>query len=259
MTDLNQCSINNNLQQENNELRQKLEDASTSNQALDVYKNVINAAYNIGDSKANKEKEIERLKKLLEEAINNEKVAPSQVYPAWKKWCDVKFNTSTCDELRTKYLNEKANKIIDEYNEKFELDIKKLELLLETYNNLTNSLSNIEKYNTTLIDGTKYGKEESLETKQKIFINDRKTYYENQNYNLVNNWNNLFGWIYWLLVIIFALSLFLVKNSLTTKMKGIIILGVILYYFLAKNILFYFLKLLFYLYNLLPKNVYTSL
>ena len=69
MTDLNQCSINNNLQQENNELRQKLEDASTSNQALDVYKNVINAAYNIGDSKANKEKEIERLKNNIHNQI----------------------------------------------------------------------------------------------------------------------------------------------------------------------------------------------
>lgn len=41
--------------------------------------------------------------------------------------------------------------------------------------------------------------------------------------------------------------------------KGIIIACIFIYYFAMKYIIVYLFQLLFYLYNLLPKNVYTSL
>jgi hypothetical protein len=110
-----------------------------------------------------------------------------------------------------------------------------------------------------LQNSTAYGNDEIELTTDDILMNDRKTYYENQNYDVLIDWYMFFSWIYWLLGIIFIISIFIVKNDLTIKTKIIYIVNIVLYFLLMKYVIIYTLKLLVYLYNLLPKNVYNSM
>jgi hypothetical protein len=59
--------------------------------------------------------------------------------------------------------------------------------------------------------------------------------------------------------VIFIISIFIVKNDLTIKTKIFYSVNILLYFFLMKYVIIYLLKLLVYLYNLLPKNVYNSM
>ena len=143
--------------------------------------------------------------------------------------------------------------------DQYEENMKQIGLLVITQESLSKSLGVMDMHNTNLTNSTGYGDDEIELTEDDIIMNDRKTYYENQNYNTLTDWYMFFSWIYWLLGIIFIISIFIVKNDLTIKTKIIYTVNIVLYFLLMKYIIIYILKLLFYLYNLLPKNVYNSM
>ena len=143
--------------------------------------------------------------------------------------------------------------------DQYEENMKQIGLLVITQESLSKSLGVMDMHNTNLTNSTAYGDDEIELTEDDIIMNDRKTYYENQNYNTLTDWYMFFSWIYWLLGIIFIISIFIVKNDLTIKTKILYTVNIVLYFLLMKYIIIYLLKLLVYLYNLLPKNVYNSM
>ena len=156
-------------------------------------------------------------------------------------------------------LKTKAETIAKSYNEQFQDNMKQMVQSLIIQDSLTKSLGVMDMHNDNLQSSTTYVGDEVELTQDDILMNDRKTYYENQNYNILLDWYMFFSWIYWLLGIIFIISIFIVKNDLTVKTKIIYTVNIVLYFLLMKYIIIYILKLLVYLYNLLPKNVYNSM
>ena len=206
-----------------------------------------------------KQKELADLKQKYIDAQNTKATAPPNLHVARKNYVIADIGEPAYNDEIEKELTAKANIIAKTYNDQFDSNINQLELLSTTYDKLITGLATMDKYNTNLVDSTQYSNDEIALNTDTIIMNNRKTYYETQNYDIIKDWYKLFSWIYWLLFIIFALSLFLVKNELSTKTKGAFIIGFIIYYFAMKYIIIYFFKFLVYLYNLLPKTVYTSI
>jgi len=107
-------------------------------------------------------------------------------------------------------------------------------------------------------------KNEVLEEKIKKYeinttTNDRKTFYEVQNYDILKYWYKIWWWIYFILVITLALGIFLTKSQYSFRYKFISLLLFILYPFVIDYIVLYLLKWLLQLQSFLPKNVYTTI
>lgn len=206
-----------------------------------------------------KQKKTAELKQKYEDALNNVSVAPSTLKSARKEYIVFDLGEPEYNEIIEKELRDKATIISKSYMDQYEDNMKQLVLLFNTQESLTKSLGVMDMHNTNLTNSTAYGDTEIEVTQDDIIMNDRKTYYENQNYNTLLDWYMFFSWIYWLLGIIFIISIFIVKNDLTIKTKILYVVNIVLYFVLMKYIIIYLLKLLFYLYNLLPKNVYNSM
>ena len=206
-----------------------------------------------------RQKQIAIYKQQFIDAQNIKATAPSNLHVARKNYVVADLGEPEYNNEIELELTAQANIIAKTYNDQFDFNINQLELLLTTFNRLNTSYNSMKHYNTNLLDSTQYGSDELALNKDTVIMNDRKTYYETQNYDLLKDWYKLFSWIFWLLFIIFALSLLLVKNELSIKIKGVFIVGIILYYFVAKYILIYFFKFLHYLYQLFPKTVYNTL
>ena len=206
-----------------------------------------------------RQKKLAELSQIYNDAKTTVVTAPSKLKIARQNYVSYDKGDPAYDDLINSELNAKADIIAKTYNDQFISNLKEIELLVKMQNSLTKNLTIMQQHNTNLTNSTAYGEDMIEENEDDIIMNDRKTYYENQNYDTLLDWYSFFSWIYWFIAIIFVLSLLLSKNEMTLQIKAIYIIGVILYFFTMKYILIYLFKLLFYLYNLLPKNVYTSL
>ena len=93
---------------------------------------------------------------------------------------------------------------------------------------------------------------------QQSQIDDRKSYYKNQNFTILDNWNTFAKYAYILLGVLVTVYL-LLSASLTwrTKLGGLALIVVM--YFTMQYIVSLFILLAYQIYNILPTNVYTSL
>jgi hypothetical protein len=94
---------------------------------------------------------------------------------------------------------------------------------------------------------------------KKVATNDRKSFYESQQYDNLLVWNIRLRWVYNALAIMLILVLFLSKNAIGFYSK----IGISVFLLLYPYIIYYLLLPIAYLYKfiygLIPKNVYNSL
>jgi hypothetical protein len=211
------------------------------------------------DPECERQKQVTILKQDYDNQLNNVATAPSKLKTARKNYVTLDKGEPEYNNMIEAELKTKAETIAKSYNEQFQDNMKQMVQSLIIQDSLTKSLGVMDMHNDNLQSSTTYVGDEVELTQDDILMNDRKTYYENQNYNILLDWYMFFSWIYWLLGIIFIISIFIVKNDLTVKTKIIYTVNIVLYFLLMKYIIIYILKLLVYLYNLLPKNVYNSM
>jgi hypothetical protein len=116
-------------------------------------------------------------------------------------------------------------------------------------------------YNVLLQTIANNGKiENELEiTDNKILTNDRKTYYEQENYNSLKWWFKFWIYIYIFFLIIFTIAIFLGNSDYSFLQKLGILSIFIIYIPIAEPVTFGIIYMIYYIKSLLPKNVYFSL
>lgn len=90
-------------------------------------------------------------------------------------------------------------------------------------------------------------------------INERKVFYEQENYESLLWWYNVWFYIYLFLLIVLIISIFMINNQKTFMTNMGIFVLFVAYIFLAKPLLFLIVYIIKQLGSLLPKNVYLSL
>lgn len=162
------------------------------------------------------------------------------------------------------------NKLEDELKQKAE---KISELLGESFNDEVSSANTMNQYlNTALINSNytielfKKYTEDNQELKLKlrdsrgdILTNDRKTYYETGALNQLQAWYKFWWYIYYILVLVFVISVFISPSQLSNIKKAVTVVLLILYPYYVNYIVKWLISLYMRIYNNLPKNIYNNL
>jgi hypothetical protein len=201
----------------------------------------------------------DQLKQNYLNAETNMISAPQQLFNAQKEYISYTKGVSGYNEFIDKELEAKADAIANTYQKKIDDEIIVIKQKIETYDGLSSNFNN-------LVDLYKKYKKENrmLETKLKdkssdILTNDRKTYYEDQGISKLNTYNYFFIGVYAFIVIVFILSIFLVKTSVKLSIRIFILILMVLYPFIC----FWIFHLLYKFYNhikgVFPSSAYRNL
>lgn len=123
------------------------------------------------------------------------------------------------------------------------------------YSNYSFLLDLYEKY----IEEKTQNYQKTSKNKSNILVNERKTFYEDQSINSLNNYYYWFIAIYVITVIIFTIFLILFPPVWSVFKKIGILIGLIVLPFTSFYILSFVIEIFRQIYNILPKNANLNL
>jgi len=223
----------------------------------DLIKNA-NSALQCGPT-CQKLKKREELKQQYINAQTNVISAPDQLRQAQKNYFLYSFGTAEYNDVISKELTSKVDKIAATMQQEFDQNVEKA-------NNLTDTYDTLDNQNEYMLDlKSKYIKENALLTLKikdittDIVTNDRKTYYQEQNMDRVDGWVRLYIAVYIILIIILLICILLANSKYSFKIKILIFIMFLLYPFVSKYIIIMILGGLKNVSELFPKNIYKDL
>ena len=161
--------------------------------------------------------------------------------------------TLTDEEIRLK-ANNMATLIQNVFNEK----VEELKNSVDSYSSLEkNHIYMKDLYDKYLNENLKYTKK-IKKINSDIYTNDRKTYYEDQNYDILTGWYNIYKFIYITLIFLFIIFIFLADSSSNFNRKIAYLIIIILYPFAINPMVLFIMKFYNYIQKYLPKNVYNT-
>jgi hypothetical protein len=201
----------------------------------------------------------EELKQKYLNAQTNLQTAPVQLSTAEKNYYTYTQGSASYDRRREDELKKKAEEIANTLKKTFEEQIKDSLTLNKYYNSmLTNSYTNEELLNFYISENEK-AKKKLGKRYSDVFTNNRKTYYEQNAIDELQNWYNLWWYIYYILIIALSISAVVASYSMS-KIKLFIIFVLLLFYPYYINYIIVYSKNLYERFvSLLPKNVYNNL
>jgi hypothetical protein len=210
------------------------------------------------DSDCQKQKVQQELKDKYLNAQTNLTLAEPTFEIAKKNYYTYVSGQSGYNEMIEAELKEKAAMIVEKFKENYQDEVEKIKTQLETYNGLLINLRNVEDLHK------KYKRENELlfkqlkETSNDILTNERKTYYEDQQNDALNAYYYYIFWIIYIIVLICLIIFSLIYPSQSSfKSKIIMIIAFIVLPFVSTWILGKIIFIFYWLFGLLPKNVYV--
>ncbi len=206
-----------------------------------------------------KQKVIDNLKQKYEDAKVNVKNAPALLDQAEKQYYLYSEGSAAYGQMKESDLNNKANEIAVETTKLFNDLVSSTVTLNNMYNTaLINSEHTIEllhKYEQDNSDlkkklGNKYSD---------VLTNDRKTYYEQNGISRLEDWYELWWYIYYILVTVFIIAVILSHSTMTRITMLIVFILLIFYPYYIHPIVLKIWSTMKDVNALLPKNVYKNL
>jgi hypothetical protein len=232
-----------------------------NNLNLNKFNSLINQASNaiMCDSDCQRKKQAESLKQKFETAQANLATAPGQLQVAERNYVTLTQGETVYSELQDQQLSEEAEKISDQIRELVTAAAAEITTDIESYNGLIINFKNVvELHHKYLMENIRLEKDLKNEIDD-VSKNDRKTYYENQEIdNLKYYYTYFFMFIYAICVICFIIFGFIYPSQTTVVKRLFIFIGLLILPFLSTWLLGSLIKFIYYLYSLLPKNVYKS-
>ena len=209
------------------------------------------------NSECQRNKAAKNLKHNYLTAKSNLHLAQPQYELAKQKYYTYVDGQSGYNEIIEKELQAKADLFDEKFKENYQLEKEKIQSQLQTYDGLLINFSNIvdlyKKYKEENIILFKQLKDETND----VLTNERKTYYEEQE----NGYLNLYYYyfllvIYYLIVICFLVFSIIYPSAINLKIRIFLGLIFVILPFISTWILGNIIYLLYWLFDLLPKNVY---
>ena len=120
-------------------------------------------------------------------------------------------------------------------------------------------LSKLDKKYNDEINELEQNMEKAAVTTGDVTTNDRKTYYEKQNYDELLGYYKFSLWVFYILLIIFTIILFVMNNSMGIVKKIIFILFFLFFPFFSTGIALWIIRIFYNFTELFPSNVYTKI
>jgi hypothetical protein len=195
------------------------------------------------------------LKEKYEEAKSNVESAPGELQIAEENYYKYILGLDGYDEYITNKLTDQANNIETNINTVINPLILEMKDLNDTYKSISSSNAYLLKLEQ------KYNEEiNNFENNMgDVTTNDRKTYYETQNYNTLIFFYKFALWVYYISLIVFTIMLFLYNRTMGITVKIICIVCFVLYPFFSTDITLWLVRIFYNFAELFPSNVYTRI
>ena len=226
---------------------------------LNKFNSFIESANNIISCNADcqKNKTVQQLRSKLEQAESNLVLAEPQLQIAEQNYYTQIAGQSGYNELMRDRLNENAELFVRSFKDNYESEISKIKTELESFKGLAINYRNVlDLYEQYKEENRRLFRDLKDETND-ILTNDRKTYYENQQIDGLNVIYYYILWIIYIIIVIcFAVFSFIYPSTLNFKMRIFLLVAFIILPFISTFLLGKIIQLFYWLFGLLPKNVY---
>lgn len=202
------------------------------------------------------------LKEKYEKAKTNVESAPGEYQIAKKNYYTYIMGQSGYDDFLTNKLTDQANTVKKNIQTVTNTLINDMKNLNDSYKTTYSSytyLNKLDKKYNDEIDELEKNIKKAAVTTGDVTTNDRKTYYEKQNYNGLLRYYRFSLWVYYVLLIVFTVMLFVMNNTMGLFKKIIFIVFFFLYPFFATDVFLWFIRIFYNFTELFPSNVYTKI
>jgi len=209
------------------------------------------------DSNCQKQQVKQQLKNKYLKAKSNVTLAEPEFQVAKKNYYTYVSGEDGYDEMIEEELQKKADLIIQQFKKIYQTEISKIKSQLDTYNGILINFRNVvdldRKYNRENKSLYKQLKDDTND----VLTNERKTYYEDQQNVTLNAYYYYIFWIIYIIVVLCLIIFSLIYPSHSSwKAKISLILIFIVLPFISTWILGKIIFIVYWLFGLLPKNVY---
>jgi hypothetical protein len=201
----------------------------------------------------------EELKQKFLDAQANVNAAPAKLDAAAKEYYTYTQGANGYNRYLSGQVSSEAKDLTSSASSTFSSASDKLLALTKTYNELNATyINSIDLYKKYLIENSVLqGKIDAISTD--TVTSDRKSFYEGQGLDNLNDWYILLKWIYIFLIVVYVFGMILAGSNYSFLTKFFILVAFIIYPFVIVFVisLLYegFLRFL----SLFPKNAYTTI
>jgi hypothetical protein len=160
-------------------------------------------------------------------------------------------------QIIEKELTEKADIFINKFKDNYNLEKTKILTQLDTYDGLLINFKNVvDLYEWYIKENAELEKQLKEETND-VLTNERKTYYEDQQNDVLNFYYYYFLFtIYVIIVICFGIFSLIYPSTFNWRTRAFIFLVFAVLPFISTWLLGKIIQIIYWLFSLLPKNVY---
>jgi len=207
-----------------------------------------------------KQKKAKELEDAYLNAETNKNMAEYNVNTTEKDYITFTKGTAGYDEVQTDKLTATAIQISNTFLDNFNNDVNKTKDNINKYSGLLTNYNNVYELYFKYTDENNQLQQQYESKNSDVATNDRKTYYENQQIDLLNFiYKYIILLIYVITVIVYFCSVFLYPSPFTFKRKIILLLFLIILPFISTWLLSMTVFIIYKIYEILPKNVYKRL
>jgi len=200
----------------------------------------------------------EELKQKFLDAQANVNTSSAQLNNAAKEYYTYTQGEAGYRKYLTTQVSAEAKTTTTKAKTAFTSAADKLKTLTKTYDSLhtsyTNAFNLYEKY--LLENSILQGKIDAINTD--TVTSDRKSFYEGQGLDNLNNWYILLKWIYIILIIVYVFGMILAGSNYSFLTKFLILIAFIIYPFVVVYVVSFLYNGITRINSLLPKNAYTT-
>jgi len=205
-----------------------------------------------------KNREAEKLKQAYLDAKANISTSPTQLNEAAKNYYTYTQGTAGYNRYLAAQVSSQASATSSSAASTFADALGSAADLTDTYAKLYTSYENaFDLYEKYLIENSELqGSIDMINTD--TVTSDRKSFYESQGLDGLNNWNTVLKWIYIIMVCIYTIGFLLTKSNYSFIYRFSILIAFIVYPFVITYIVITVYKWISKINSLIPKNVYVS-
>ena len=200
----------------------------------------------------------QKLKDKYLNAQSNLSLAEPEFQVAKKNYYTYVSGQNGYDEMIEEEFSQAADLIIQKFKANYADEIGKIKSQLETYNGLLINLRNVVDLDKKYKEENRQLYKQLKEDTNDILTNERKTYYEDQQITSLNAYYHYILWVIYIVVVLCLVVFSLIYPSQTSfNVKIILVIIFAILPFVSTWILGKIIFIVYWLFGLLPKNVYN--
>jgi hypothetical protein len=208
-------------------------------------------------SECQKEKKAKELKDKYLNAEANLSLAEPQYQISKKEYYSYVNGQDSYNQMLEEEESSRADKITEKINDKITTTINNINSLLQTYDGLLINFRNVLDLFRQYKKENRFLEQKLKDESNDVLINNRKTYYEDQNISSLNSiYYYILLIIYIIVVICFIIFSLIYPSTISLKIKLLLLVVFIALPFISTFILGKIIEFIYWIFNLLPKNVY---